>query len=65
MAEYAFLLGPKRLRRFSKFARLAVIWTIVCTQVGACCVYYVFIATNFRKVTNDKLEKFKTNFSYF
>ncbi|KAH9402589.1 hypothetical protein TYRP_016119 [Tyrophagus putrescentiae] len=55
MAEYAFLLGPKRLRRFSKFARLAVIWTIVCTQVGACCVYYVFIATNFRKFLEHRI----------
>jgi len=51
MAEYAFLLGPKRLRRYSKIARMVVITTIVGTQVGACCVYYVFIATNVEKVS--------------
>lgn len=50
MAEYAFACGPKRLQRYSRVARLVVITTIVGTQVGACCVYYVFIATNVQKV---------------
>lgn len=46
LAEKTFLYGPKRLRSYSRTARIIVIITIVGTQVGACCVYYVFIATN-------------------
>lgn len=57
MAEYAFVNGPKRLQRYAKTARMVVITTIVGTQVGACCVYYVFIATNVQKFLDDRMGK--------
>lgn len=55
VAEYAFLIGPKALRRFSKVSRYVVLSALVATQIGGCCVYFLFISTNLQKVNFERI----------
>ncbi|XP_075224513.1 proton-coupled amino acid transporter-like protein acs isoform X2 [Lycorma delicatula] len=50
VAEYAFQSGPRQLRGFSTYARRMVNTFLVITQIGFCCVYFVFVATNIQEV---------------
>ncbi|XP_046913565.2 proton-coupled amino acid transporter 1 [Dermatophagoides farinae] len=49
LAEFAFRIGPKLLRPWARIARYFVLVAIACTQIGGCCVYYLFIGTNVQK----------------
>lgn len=42
--------GPPKIRNYSAFIRLVVNIFICVTQIGFCCVYCVFLATNLRQV---------------
>lgn len=50
--ELCFVNGPPQLRRWSSFVRFLVNLFICVTQMGFCCIYFVFIATNFKQVTH-------------
>ncbi|CAD7012207.1 proton-coupled amino acid transporter-like protein pathetic [Ceratitis capitata] len=50
--EKVFENGPKRLRSWSKFAKLFVDIGLMCTYYATGCVYMVFIATSFHDVIN-------------
>lgn len=48
--ELCFANGPPRLRRWSIFVKFLVNLFICVTQMGFCCIYFVFIAKNFSQV---------------
>lgn len=48
--ELCIANGPPRIRSWSSFIRWLVNLFICVTQTGFCCVYFVFIATNFKQV---------------
>ncbi|XP_018022023.1 proton-coupled amino acid transporter 2-like [Hyalella azteca] len=52
VGEAAFAYGPRRLRFLSKFAHTSLNSFLVITQLGFCCVYIVFIATNIKQVVD-------------
>ncbi|XP_069675105.1 proton-coupled amino acid transporter 1 isoform X2 [Periplaneta americana] len=45
----AFETGPQSLRRFSKLAKILVNTFLCVTQLGFCCVYFVFVAANLQE----------------
>lgn len=49
VAEVAFDTGPLVLRPYSKVARFLVNAFLVITQLGFCCVYFVFVAANLQE----------------
>ena len=51
---YAFHYGPRPLRKYSRLTRRLVLAAIVITQIGGCCVYFTFIATNLEKACIQK-----------
>ncbi|XP_029047256.2 proton-coupled amino acid transporter 2-like isoform X2 [Osmia bicornis bicornis] len=48
--ELCFATGPLALRKYSVFMRQLVNVFLCITQLGFCCVYFVFIATNMKQV---------------
>ncbi|XP_076248737.1 proton-coupled amino acid transporter 2 isoform X2 [Calliopsis andreniformis] len=48
--EMCFATGPLALRKYSVFMRKLVNIFLCITQLGFCCVYFVFIATNMQQV---------------
>lgn len=48
--ELCFATGPLALRKFSVFMRKMVNLFLCVTQLGFCCVYFVFISTNMKQV---------------
>ncbi|XP_019886860.2 proton-coupled amino acid transporter 1 isoform X2 [Ooceraea biroi] len=48
--EMCFATGPLRLRKYSIFMRKLVNVFLCITQLGFCCVYFVFISTNMKQV---------------
>ena len=50
MAETSFKVGPVPLRRLSNVARGIINVFLCITQLGFCCVYFVFCANNIEKV---------------
>lgn len=50
VVEQAFKTGPKSLQPFSGVIRTMVNVFLVITQLGFCCVYFVFVATNLQQV---------------
>lgn len=60
-AEMAFFMGPAKYRKFSRTARIATDVFLCITQLGFCCVYFVFISTNIMEVS---LQPFARNYKY-
>ncbi|XP_060530541.1 proton-coupled amino acid transporter-like protein CG1139 isoform X2 [Cylas formicarius] len=50
VVESAFKTGPPFLQKCSKAARLLTNMFLFITQVGFCCVYFVFVAANLQEV---------------
>lgn len=50
VAEKAFQTGPKSLQKYSNFARITTDVFLCVTQIGFCCVYFVFVAVNLQEV---------------
>lgn len=48
--EMCFATGPLGLRKYSTFMRKMVNIFLCITQLGFCCVYFVFISTNMKQV---------------
>ncbi|XP_058790606.1 proton-coupled amino acid transporter 1 isoform X2 [Phymastichus coffea] len=48
--ELCFATGPLALRKYSVFMRKLVNLFLCVTQLGFCCVYFVFISTNMQQV---------------
>ncbi|XP_034255535.1 proton-coupled amino acid transporter 1 isoform X2 [Thrips palmi] len=54
-AELTFRAGPGYFPRVATIARRLVNLFIIMTQLGFCCVYFVFVATNIRQVLNQHI----------
>lgn len=52
VAEQAFLDGPIKLQRYSRFIRFMVNCFLVIDLVGCCCIYLIFVATNVKQVAD-------------
>jgi solute carrier family 36 (proton-coupled amino acid transporter) len=46
----SFQTGPPGIRRFSTFAKNLINTFLIITQIGFCCVYFVFVAVNLQEV---------------
>lgn len=53
VAELSFQSGPACLQKHAKKIRTAVNVFLVITQLGFCCVYFVFVAKNLQQVTEQ------------
>lgn len=49
--EQCFEIGPPKLRSWSNRMKTAVNIFICVTQLGFCCIYFVFISTNLKQVS--------------
>lgn len=56
----AFETGPPGLRKYSKTARTIINIFLVITQLGFCCVYFVFVAVNIQEVVAHYFFKLPT-----
>ncbi|GFG32601.1 hypothetical protein Cfor_11003 [Coptotermes formosanus] len=61
VCETAFQTGPPNLRKYSRAVRIIINVFLCITQLGFCCVYFVFVAANLvepdrRKITDGWLE---------
>ncbi|CAG7785967.1 unnamed protein product [Allacma fusca] len=54
VAETSFKVGPTSLRKFSGFARTLINVFLCITQMGFCCVYFVFVANNIEQIVNER-----------
>ncbi|KAK9885665.1 hypothetical protein WA026_012428 [Henosepilachna vigintioctopunctata] len=50
VVEYSFERGPKWVQKYSKIVRTMTNIFLCITQMGFCCVYFVFVAANFQSV---------------
>ncbi|XP_063906454.1 proton-coupled amino acid transporter-like protein pathetic isoform X3 [Zophobas morio] len=50
VVESAFRTGPESLQKFSKIAKTMINSFLCITQLGFCCVYFVFVAANLHDV---------------
>lgn len=48
--EQCFETGPEKIQKWSKGMKTLVNVFIVVTQLGFCCIYFVFISTNIKQV---------------
>ncbi|CAG0879965.1 unnamed protein product [Darwinula stevensoni] len=46
VTEYSFKMGPEKMQRYSQLARRTVNAFLLITQLGFCCVYFVYVAAN-------------------
>lgn len=49
--ELCFANGPQKLQKWSKIIKRTVNIFLCVTQLGFCCVYFVFISENIKQVT--------------
>jgi solute carrier family 36 (proton-coupled amino acid transporter) len=56
----AFETGPPGLRQYSRSARSIINVFLVITQLGFCCVYFVFVAVNLQEVVANYYMKLDT-----
>ncbi|KAF5271070.1 hypothetical protein FQR65_LT00489 [Abscondita terminalis] len=49
-AEMSFAIGPARFRNLASYMRKSVNIFLCLTQVGFCCVYFVFISRNIKQI---------------
>ncbi|XP_067621826.1 proton-coupled amino acid transporter-like protein CG1139 isoform X4 [Eurosta solidaginis] len=52
VAFCSFETGPSGLRRYSHVARRMITTFLFITQIGFCCVYFVFVAVNIKEVVD-------------
>ncbi|CAH1124156.1 unnamed protein product [Ceutorhynchus assimilis] len=50
VVEAAFKTGPEFLQKYAKLAKLIINVFLFLTQLGFCCVYFVFVAANLQEV---------------
>ncbi|XP_047119233.1 proton-coupled amino acid transporter-like protein pathetic isoform X2 [Schistocerca piceifrons] len=50
VVETSFQTGPQPLRKYSSYAKVMINVFLCITQLGFCCVYFVFVAANLRDV---------------
>lgn len=50
-AQTAFACGPKAIRPYANFMKMAVDTALCCTYFGGACVYVVFISTTIKQVS--------------
>lgn len=48
--DYAFKVGPAPIRKYGRYMRKIVNLSLNITQFGFCCVYFVFMAKNMKKI---------------
>ncbi|XP_075229617.1 neutral amino acid uniporter 4-like isoform X2 [Lycorma delicatula] len=48
--HFCFEDGPERLRPWAQWVRVSTFVFITITQLGFCCVYFIFISSTFKKV---------------
>uniref|UniRef100_A0A1B6C7H6 Amino acid transporter transmembrane domain-containing protein n=2 Tax=Clastoptera arizonana TaxID=38151 RepID=A0A1B6C7H6_9HEMI len=53
VVEQAFSSGPSSVRKYSRAIRLLVNVFLVVTQLGFCCVYFVFVAHNLHEILKN------------
>ncbi|KAJ8667951.1 hypothetical protein QAD02_009614 [Eretmocerus hayati] len=51
--ELSFATGPLSLRKYAVFMRKLVNLFLCITQLGFCCVYFVFVSTNMKQVVSE------------
>lgn len=49
--ELCFIHGPPKARKYSRFMKFLVNFFICLTQLGFCCVYFVFIDKSLQQVS--------------
>ncbi|XP_054276302.1 proton-coupled amino acid transporter-like protein CG1139 [Macrosteles quadrilineatus] len=54
--EAALLEGPQPLRRLAPYADFVCNLFLMLYQVGSCCIYYVFVASNIKAVADEYVE---------
>lgn len=59
---YAFETGPPGLRRYSHTSRTIINIFLCITQMGFCCVYFVFVAVNLQEVVAHYYVKIDIHF---
>ncbi|XP_024084904.1 proton-coupled amino acid transporter 1 isoform X2 [Cimex lectularius] len=52
VVQQAFITGPPTFQPLSSFIRIVLNIFLVITQLGFCCVYFVFVARNLQQVAN-------------
>lgn len=52
VGEAAFLAGPERLHKWSRFAKAMINLFLVVDLLGCCCVYIVFVSKNVKQVVD-------------
>ena len=55
--EQCFETAPEGWRKWSGFMKTLVNYFICVTQLGFCCIYFVFISTNIRQVSEWEFRK--------
>lgn len=60
--ELCFRFGPRPLRRWSRFVKFLCNFFICLTQLGFCCIYFVFINDNFEQLWNIYIPGYKYDF---
>lgn len=53
----SFQTGPPGVRKFSVFVRNLINTFLIITQIGFCCVYFVFVAVNLQEIVAHYWEK--------